>query len=535
MSRYANISNAQIIQEELNALSLDDACNYFKDYLHVFQIDLPLAVSCINRLLEKNSHALPTDARVLLEEMIKSAAQLANFDPDILQLADKFGLLPGADIVTKVLEATHVEPELFGQLRQTSMKYQGETIRSACRSVLCQHPMAIRYADLLLGLDLLEGRSPDESLQTLNCPKVLRPLWTKRLFDHFSTMGNDDAAWPLWKDIEAHVSDPFSFSRIAEMYRRAGQWDEAISYYEKALALAPLQYPYKLRLESLQSPFTPDPSLLERLKVCIYLYSWNKADVLGETLESLAACQIGSARISVLLNGCTDHSRQVVEQARNQFPHNTFEIIELPVNIGAPAARNWLLSQPSTHESDYVAFLDDDIYLQPDWLAHMLTVAESDPTIGNVGCKVVFPGKYKLLQYLYRHVAIANEETIRISKPIPAMQYDIGLYDVIRETRAVMGCQHLLRVASLKDAPWYDIRYSPTQIDDTDHDLQLCLAGWKVMYCGTVTCEHRQNSGTSMRRQIGLASQGNIVGNDTKFTFKWLEHYESLRNLGAQS
>lgn len=115
----------------------------------------------------------------------------------------------------------------------------------------------------------------------------------------------------------------------------------------------------------------------------------------------------------------------------------------------------------------------------------------------------------------------------------PYQQYDIGLYDVIREPRVVMGCQHLLRVASLADAPAFDIRYSPSQIDDTDHDLQLCLAGWKVFYCGTVTCVHRQESGTSIRSKLNLASQGSIMGNDIKFHYKWYEHKDALAALDA--
>ncbi len=49
-----------------------------------------------------------------------------------------------------------------------------------------------------------------------------------------------------------------------------------------------------------------------------------------------------------LLNGCTDHSAAVVAKARERFPNNPVECIELPVNVGAPAARNWLLALPRT-------------------------------------------------------------------------------------------------------------------------------------------------------------------------------------------
>jgi len=471
----------------------------------------------------------------LLLQAIKAAVQLDHFDPNILGIGINAGVCPRAEAVVKVLEATHVEPETFELLRKAPMKFHSVEMRKICQDMLARHPMALRYADRLLQVDLFGGRVPCEALSGFRCPKVLLPLWQKRLFNHHATLGNDAGAWPLWELLKDQLDDPFTLSRAAELHHRAGDTAKAIALYERALALDPLVRPYALRLAELRHPFVPDPALVASRKVAIYLYSYNKATMLGETLESLSRCAIGQASITVLLNGCTDDSLEVVTRARGLFPQNAFEIITLPVNIGAPAARNWLLALPGTRECDYVAFLDDDLFLQPDWLAQLLTVAERDPHIGNVGCKVDFPGQFKLLQYLYRHVNLATPEAIRVSLPTPSQQYDIGLYDVVREVRVVMGCQHLLRVAAIPDAPTFDIRYSPSQIDDTDHDLQLCLAGWKVFYCGTVTCVHRQNSGTSARSRLNLASQGSIMGNDVKFHYKWLEHLDAVGKLDSVS
>lgn len=521
------------VSGELDVLSVEEACRYYHNYLHVFQTDLPMSLCFINRMLAQNIQALPPEARTLLEQAIKAAVELANFDPNILGVGVDSGITPGAATVIKVLEATHPEPQTFEELRKGLFKYQGPEIRSICRAILSRHPMAVRYANLLLQLDFFEGLPPDPILSEFRCPKILLALWRKQLFNHFAALGDDAGGWPLWEELKGQLNDAFSLSRAAEMHRRQGDIDQALALYGRALELAPLQHPYALRMQALRAPFVPDHGLVDSKRVCIYLYSYNKGQVLGETLESLSHCAIGPARLKILLNGCTDDSAAVAARARELFPRNEVEIISLPVNIGAPAARNWLLAQPATKESEYVAFLDDDVYLQPDWLAHLLTVAESDPRIGNVGCKVVFPGRFRMLQYLYRHVSMTHEDAIRVSLPTPYRQYDIGLYDVIRETRVVMGCQHLLRVASLADAPAFDIRYSPSQIDDTDHDLQLCLAGWKVFYCGTVTCVHRQDSGTSARSRLSVANQGSIMGNDVKFHYKWYEHMEALRGMDA--
>ena len=534
MHEQMSIKKQERAAGEFGALDLGAAAASYRNYLNTFQIDAPLAASFINRVLAEGPMQLPPRVARLFEQAVKTAVQLSPFDPDILHIGSQTGLFPNIETVRKVLLATNPEPQVYEEVRHALFKHHADDIRRICQGMLTRHPMAVVFADLLLRVDLYEGRAPDPLLQRFQCPKVLVPLWEKRRFDHFATMGDDANALPLWERVAPLAQgDPFTLSRAAELWRRQGNLETCLDLYAQAQALDPLTTPYALRMQALRQPAAPNHALVQEKSVCICLYSFNKAQMLGETLESLAGCQIGPARILVLLNGCSDHSREVVERARERFPHNILEIIDLPVNVGAPAARNWLLCQPAVQQSEYVAFLDDDVYLQPDWLAHFLTVAEADPRIGNVGCKVVFPGEHALLQYLYRHVSVSTEQAIRVSLPTPYLQYDIGLYDVVRETRVVMGCQHLLRVAALKDAPWFDIRYSPSQIDDTDHDLQLCLAGWKVWYCGAVTCVHRQNSGTSVRSALNWAGQGNVMGNDVKFYYKWLDRWQELRALDS--
>ncbi|GFK94471.1 hypothetical protein NNJEOMEG_02316 [Fundidesulfovibrio magnetotacticus] len=519
-------------EEELNAISFEDACGYYAAIIDGFQVDMLQCISFINRMLGAGASTLPPQARALLAQAVRAAVSLSPFDTDILRLAAGLGLAPGAETVVKVLDATHAAPEVFEKARQTNIKYHSEEIQEMCREVLKRHPMAVRFADMLLTVAHHRSEQPDDVLEGFRCPKVLEPLWSRRLFNHHASMGDVERAWPLWKRARSVAADdPISLSQAAEMFHRRGDTGEALAHYARAVKLDPLQRPYARRMEALRTPFQPDHTLVRAKKVCILLYTWNKADMLGDTLQSLAGCDIGPASIKVLLNGCKDHSRAVAEKARALFADRDYEIIDLHVNIGAPAARNWLLGLPSVQACDYAAFLDDDVYLQPDWLAHMLTVAESDPKIGNVGCKVVFPGEFPMLQYLYRHMSIATSEGVRVSPGAPSQQYDFGLYGVIKETSVVMGCQHLLRVATLKDAPSFDIRYSPSQVDDTDHDLQLCLAGWKVMYCGTVTCVHRQTSGVSVRSVLSMSSLGNITGNDVKFHFKWLDRWEEMRRL----
>ena len=257
------------ISGELFALSQADACSYYANYLNTFQIDFPLSLSFVNRMFAEGPGSLSPRARTLLEQAIKAVVNLAGLDPSMLRIGLESGIVPGAAVIIKILEATHAEPETFEEIRKASFKEYAPDLRRICRAVLAKHPMAVRYADMLLTLDLFEGRQPDAALESFNCPKALRLLWTKRLFDHHATMGDDARAWPLWENIREQANDPFSLSRAAEMHRRAGRVDEAVAFYERALALDPLQRPYALRIQALRTPFAPDPGLLRTKKVCV--------------------------------------------------------------------------------------------------------------------------------------------------------------------------------------------------------------------------------------------------------------------------
>ncbi|MDR1659911.1 MAG: glycosyltransferase family 2 protein, partial [Desulfovibrio sp.] len=85
------------------------------------------------------------------------------------------------------------------------------------------------------------------------------------------------------------------------------------------------------------------------------------------------------------------------------------------------------------------------------------------------------------------------------------------------------------------DAGDFDIRFSPSQVDDIDHDLCLALKGWNIVYCGGVTCEHHQNSGigTNKGARLSHASVGSILGNDVKLNFKHEANLPALARLAA--
>jgi len=516
---------------ELAFLSIEEVLVHFRNYQANFLLDRDLAACYLNRFLAGFNGEGAAIARQPLEYLIDKTLQLSPFERVNVRTKAVMDD-PASRLKVEILDRTNAQAETFHMIEGLDQTRDAEDVSAFLHTLLSAYPNYALVAGKLLEADFVMGRLPTSWLPEFQCPKRLQDDFNGMLFRHYAAMGQLDEAERLWATLPPEDLREVNLNFAAEVARQRGDIPRAVELYRRSLALDPSQAPLRFRLAELMTPSRKRPELVAQKKVAIYLYSYNKAKQLKATLASLAGSNIGAASITILLNGCTDDSLAVAQWAQKLFPANAFTIIPLHVNIGAPAARNWLINLPSTWESDYVAFLDDDVDVPGDWLQWYLTVAEADARIGVVGCKVVYPGQPAEFQYLFRYVSVARNDLLKLSLCAPNHQYDNGCYDFIRETRSVMGCLHLLRTEALRACPSFDIRFSPSQVDDIDHDLCLCLAGYKVMYCGLVSCVHHQSSGTGSRSDpLDFVRTGNSVGNDIKLFYKHILHMDELRKL----
>ncbi len=127
------------------------------------------------------------------------------------------------------------------------------------------------------------------------------------------------------------------------------------------------------------------------LKVTVAIPTYNRADFLRQTLAGLVAQQFPRDHYEILVldNNSTDHTRAVVAEfaAARPAPRYLHEPRQ-----GLDHARNRAIAEA---RGDILVFGDDDILVQPDWLAQMTVPLLADPAqrIGAVGGEVipVFP------------------------------------------------------------------------------------------------------------------------------------------------
>ena len=134
-----------------------------------------------------------------------------------------------------------------------------------------------------------------------------------------------------------------------------------------------------------------NPGLLPSLKVTVAIPTYNRADFLRQTLAGIAQQQFPREHFEVLVidNNSHDHTRAVVEEFSSARPAPRYVREE---KQGLDHARNRALVEA---RGEIIVFGDDDILVQPDWLAQMAVPLIADPArrIGAVGGEVipVFP------------------------------------------------------------------------------------------------------------------------------------------------
>lgn len=258
----------------------------------------------------------------------------------------------------------------------------------------------------------------------------------------------------------------------------------------------------------------------------VLVYSWNNAALLHTTLHSLAASNLGEASLFVLDNGSSDHTADII---RGMVPRSGPRLrhFSLPVNIGAPAARNWLLHHPALSAFQTIAFVDDDVLLPTTWLTDLLAARGTRTAI--VGCRIVDQQPRISMQMADVNLLDLDADGEFQIANAGSGELDLGLHRYSRPCLSVTGCCHLMNRERLLELGGFDLRFGPSQFDDFDLDLRNVLHGGHAIYAGQTSVHHCQRS--SLGQADSEAKQGHIQGNMLKLNSKYSteQKHELLR------
>lgn len=117
--------------------------------------------------------------------------------------------------------------------------------------------------------------------------------------------------------------------------------------------------------------------------VTVIVLNFNGQDYLGDCLDSLLALDYPSERIEIMVvdNGSVDRSVSFVRQA---YP--AVRLLELPENRGFAAGNN---AGAQAARGTYLAFLNNDMRVDPRWLTEMVNALQTADDVASVGARIL--------------------------------------------------------------------------------------------------------------------------------------------------
>jgi glycosyltransferase involved in cell wall biosynthesis len=124
------------------------------------------------------------------------------------------------------------------------------------------------------------------------------------------------------------------------------------------------------------------------MRLAIIICTYNNADLLGETLRHIAAQQLRTPEdlaVLVVANNCTDNTVELVEEFRRagNIPH--LRVVN-ELQQGQAHARQRGVEECA--DAEWIAFVDDDNYLSPEWVQRALDYIAEHPRCGAFGGRV---------------------------------------------------------------------------------------------------------------------------------------------------
>jgi GT2 family glycosyltransferase len=185
-------------------------------------------------------------------------------------------------------------------------------------------------------------------------------------------------------------------------------------------------------------------------------------------LGTLAEQTFRDFDITVVDNGSSDGS---AEYLRREWPEA--RVVVLPANAGFPTAIN---RGVAASRGRYVALLNNDVELSPDWLELLVAELDRDHGVGFVTGKIMRYDDRDVIEQAGHDFFVCGR-----FEPVGLDQPDTGQYEERRPTAIVTAAAALYRREALDRAGGFDEDYF-LYCEDGDACLRMLLAGYSGLY-----------------------------------------------------
>ncbi len=218
-------------------------------------------------------------------------------------------------------------------------------------------------------------------------------------------------------------------------------------------------------------------------KVTVIIVNWNGEHFLHRCLSALLAQTVVPHEIILVDNASTDSSLDIVRH----FP--SVRLLAQNENIGFALGNN-LAIETATAESEWIALLNPDAFVEPRWLEALLSAAHDYRMFDVLGCQLVVATNPTVLD----GVGDAYHVSGRIWRIGHGEQMPF-LSDQVREVFAPCAAAALYRRSAFEEVGGFDEDFF-CYVEDVDLGFRLRLAGYRCLYVPQ-SVVHHVGSGTT--------------------------------------
>jgi glycosyltransferase involved in cell wall biosynthesis len=238
-------------------------------------------------------------------------------------------------------------------------------------------------------------------------------------------------------------------------------------------------------------------------RVSVVICTYNRADGLRQTLESLRQQRYREFEVVVVNGPSTDHTGQMLREYPRPITVVDNQIANLSVsrNLGIRAA-----------SGDIVAFIDDDALPEPAWLEQAVPHFD-DPEVAGVGGVVL---DHTGMAYQYRYSAATRFGETMTSNDEP---YDVccapgaAIYPYLQGTNALFRRDLLGKIGLFDET--FDF-----YLDETDVCCRLVDAGYLLRQLSTAVVHHRVLPSARRNESKAVTRWFSIMRNHVYFGYR---------------
>lgn len=218
-------------------------------------------------------------------------------------------------------------------------------------------------------------------------------------------------------------------------------------------------------------------------KISIIIVNYNGGDDTLECLRSLESANTDNHKI-IVVDNASDDALFVLNKIHDNFP--SVKILALPHNHGFAGGVNIGINYALENGAEYVILLNNDTVVAPDFIAQIVSAAESDKKIGIVGAKIYYFSEKNRIWFIGGEFSWTDGGRHIQDGAIDSQPNDTELKDA----KYVTGCALLIKKQVIEKIGLLDEDFF-MYYEDIDWSLSARKAGYRVVVAPAAHIWHK--------------------------------------------